>query len=188
MFQESGRTVIAIGCVNRTTEKLQPEKRVDLITSSLLQDRVVESEDFLGFRLRLHPINCSSSKNRLRLPTFFKTDSDSSNFEKMTPTPAENMRLHELRLHNPAAQPNLLPLVRTISSLEFSLSGLDIIKLHYLPDNKGRMMHKARKKSRVTRCRPSKGRRGNPDVALKKEGSIEQFCWKKKCNVHVVIK
>ena len=55
-----------------------------------LYGRVVESEDFLGFRL--HPINCSSSKNRLRLPHPFKTDSDSSTFENPTPTPAENMR------------------------------------------------------------------------------------------------
>ena len=50
----------------------------------------MESEDFLGFRL--HPINCSSSKNQLRLqtptPYFIKTDSDSSIFDNLTPTPA----------------------------------------------------------------------------------------------------
>ena len=41
-------------------------------------------------------------KNRLRLATFCKSDSDSSNFENrlQTPTPAENMQLHHLRLHN----------------------------------------------------------------------------------------
>ena len=48
-------------------------------------NKVLESEDFLGFRL--HPIKCSSSKNRLLLqtqtPHFFKTDS--SSFEKTTP-------------------------------------------------------------------------------------------------------
>ena len=37
-----------------------------------------------------------------RLQQFWKTDSDSSSFKKPTPTPAENMRLHRLRLHNPA--------------------------------------------------------------------------------------
>ena len=79
----------------------------------IVYSRGVESEDFLGFRLhpincsknrlRLHPINCSSSKNRLRLTTFLKPtpDSGSSIFENPTLTPAENMRLHQLRLHNP---------------------------------------------------------------------------------------
>ena len=40
----------------------------------LLSYRVVESEDFLGFRLRLQQ--------------FWKTDSDSNSFKKPTPTPA----------------------------------------------------------------------------------------------------
>ena len=35
-------------------------------------------------------------------------DSDSCNFEKMTPTPAENMRLHQLRLHNPSCHPECI--------------------------------------------------------------------------------
>ena len=70
----------------------------------------MESEDFLGFRL--HPINCSSSKNQLRLqtptPHFFKTDSDSSIFDNQTPTPAFLITWLQLKtcdsrfwLHNP---------------------------------------------------------------------------------------
>ena len=68
----------------------------------LLIARVVESEDFLGFRLRLLTPTPAVLKTRLRLQHFWKPDSDSSNFEKATPTPAENMRLHRLRLHNPS--------------------------------------------------------------------------------------
>ena len=70
--------------------------------SQHLVSRVVESEDFLGFRL--HPINCLSSKNQFRLHTltlhFFKTDS--SNFEKTTPipTPAENETPPTPIIHN----------------------------------------------------------------------------------------
>ena len=62
--------------------------------------RTRESEDFLGFRLRLLTPIPSVLKNRLRLPTptpavlknrlrlqhFWKPDSDSSNFKKSTPT------------------------------------------------------------------------------------------------------
>ena len=47
-----------------------------------LATRVVESEDFLGFRLQ------QFWKTELRLQQFWKTDSDSSSFEKPTPTPA----------------------------------------------------------------------------------------------------
>ena len=79
------------------------------------QGRVVESEDFLGFRL--HPINCSSSKNQLRLPTFLKPtptpDSDSSIFEN--PTPAENMRLHRLPTPTPQPTPKAPHLPPTVS-------------------------------------------------------------------------
>ena len=72
-----------------TQNRRQKIRRRTVLTSpasevrdSKRNTRVVESEDFLGF-LWLHPINCSSSKNRLQTltPHFLKTDSDSSNFE-----------------------------------------------------------------------------------------------------------
>ena len=47
--------------------------------------RVVELEDFLGFRL-LTPTP-AVLKSRLRLQQFWKADSDSSSFKKPTPTP-----------------------------------------------------------------------------------------------------
>ena len=64
-----------------------PRKQITLASSISYQSyRVVESEDFLGFRL--HPINCSSSKYRLRLPTFLKP----------TPTPDSAFLKTRLRL------------------------------------------------------------------------------------------
>ena len=69
-----------------------------MLYETILCRRVVELEDFL--RCRLHPkivqVQKIDSDSRHRLPTFLKPDSDFSNFEKTTPTPAENMRLHQL--------------------------------------------------------------------------------------------
>ena len=67
-----------------TAETLRKE-----IFSHTVVARVVESEDFLGFRLRLLTPTPAVLKNRLRLQQFWKTDSDSdsSSFKKPTPTP-----------------------------------------------------------------------------------------------------
>ena len=71
------------------------------INRKCIDNRVVKSEDFLGFRLQQFWKTDSDSssfekptptpavlKNRLRLQQFWKTDSDSSSFEKPTPIPA----------------------------------------------------------------------------------------------------
>ena len=89
--------------------------RLRLGEVSCVACRVVESEDFLGFRL--HPINCSSSKNRLRLPTFLKPTPTPASLKTRlippTPIPAilkKRLRLQlktcdsansDSRLHNP---------------------------------------------------------------------------------------